>query len=190
MTSSASILLSILRQDDSIRLEQVTAQEWQQVIDLAFSQSVDAISVDGYHKCLDSGTMECLLETDESLEDLKFEWFGSVLQAEEDYRCFTETISSLAKIFAENGLKMMVLKGFGLSQDYPIPAHRSLGDIDIFLTDGDTPLSGPNPAALKGDEIFRSRGYTVSTDNPHHSQIDYNGITIENHHFILVLCNT
>ena len=70
------------------------------------------------------------------LEDLKYEWFGSVFQAEEDYKKYVEDIVSLAKAYSEAGIEMMVLKGYGLSLNYPVPAHRPVGDIDVFLNDG------------------------------------------------------
>lgn len=159
--------------------------DWREVIDLFFNQGVAALTVDGLQKSLEFSAegLELSLDSPE-LEDLKYELFGETFTCEEDYAKFGEVIGSLAKLFGENGLKIMVLKGYGLSQDYPIPSHRSLGDIDIFLTDGNVPVSGCNPAALNGDEIFRSIGLLVNCVNSHHSQIQYQGITIENHHFI------
>lgn len=167
-------------------LASVSAVEWNEVVNLAFAQGVNAVAADGYNRMFAEGSSDgCAFEIDESLDNLKYEWFLSVLQAEEDYRHFAEVVCSLAGIFAEKGLKMMVMKGYGLSQDYPIPAHRTLGDIDIFLSDGTTPVDGLNPAAVKGDKILRSLGFKVNNYNPHHSEFKYDGITIENHHFIL-----
>ena len=80
--------------------------------------------------------MELALDSPE-LEDLKYEWFGSVFQAEEDYKKYVEDIASLAKAYSEAGIEMMVLKGYGLSLNYPVPAHRPVGDIDVFLNDDD-----------------------------------------------------
>lgn len=71
------------------------------------------------------------------LEDLKYEWFGSVFQAEADYKKYVEDIASLAKAYSEAGIEMMVLKGYGLSLNYPVPAHRPVGDVDVFLNDND-----------------------------------------------------
>lgn len=39
----------------------------------------------------------------------------------------------MAAVFAENGIRLLLLKGLGLSRNYPVPAHRECGDIDIYL---------------------------------------------------------
>ena len=110
---------------------------WWNLIDLSFDQGVAAIAVDGLQKlCGQHPEMELALDSPE-LEDLKYEWFGSVFQAEEDYKKYVEDIASLAKAYSEAGIEMMVLKGYGLSLNYPMPAHRPVWDIDIYFNDDD-----------------------------------------------------
>lgn len=80
MDHFADILLGLLRQalgtsdNCQVDLGCVGNEDWNQIIDLAFEQGVDAISVDGYNSL--AGTEHCLLESDE-LEDLRLDWFGS-----------------------------------------------------------------------------------------------------------------
>lgn len=189
MKSAYSYLLSLVRcafgnVSDETDYGKLSKETWEEIINTAFAQGVAALLADGYQNFLSFHPgKESVLDSDE-LENLRYELFSSVIQAEDDYQRFGDAIGSLSRMFEERDLKMMVLKGYGLSLDYPIPSHRSLGDIDIFLSDGNIPVSGPNPAALKGDEVFRSMGLQVNCVNSHHSQIQYQGITIENHHFI------
>ncbi|MCQ2075278.1 MAG: hypothetical protein MJY77_08905 [Bacteroidaceae bacterium] len=124
-TSSSQTLFSLLRA--ALGNEAVGALpsdiDWQEVIDLSFEQGVAAIAVDGLGFAHDNDDdndnglelrdeslerLELALDSPE-LEDLKYEWFGSVFQAEEDYKKYVEDIASLAKAYSEAGIEMMVL---------------------------------------------------------------------------------
>ena len=157
--------------------------DWQKVIDLSFDQGVAAIAVDGLGKATKTmvrqahqptKTAEALDALDSpELEDLKYEWFGSVFQAEEECKKYKEDIASLAKAYSEAGIEMMVLKGFGLSLNYPIPAHRPTGDIDVYLSDW-----------RRGDEVIRKRGIAIDYSHHHHSVFSWRGQMVENHYDI------
>ena len=124
--------------------------------------------------------------------------FGSVFQAEEDYKKYVEDIASLAKAYSEAGIEMMVLKGYGLSLNYPVPAHRPVGDVDIFLNDNDD--DDPSlrqaqgkldsgqarlPAWRRGDEVIRRRGIAIDYSHHHHSVFSWRGQMVENHYDIV-----
>lgn len=81
----------------------------------------------------------------------------------------------MAAAFAENGIRMLVLKGLGLSRDYPVPAHRECGDIDIYLFG----------ASDEGDRLLLQMGAQPYFDVPKHSSHTWDGILIENHRTIL-----
>ena len=198
--SSAKILFQLLRAalggkpcDASLPSD----INWQEVIDLSFDQWVAAIAVDGLQECLPLTTpegkgtqggesLELSLDSPE-LEDLKYEWFGSVFQAEEDYKKYVEDIASLAKAYSEAGIEMMVLKGYGLSLNYPVPAHRPVGDIDIYLNDDPSTGSGQArlPAWRRGDEVIRRRGIAIDYSHHHHSVFNWRGQMVENHYDIV-----
>ena len=161
--------------------------DWREVIDLSFEQGVAAIAVDGLQRNLeslpltppegkgmqDAESLELALDSLE-LEDLKYEWFGSVFQAEEDYNKYLEDIFSLAKTYAEAGIEMMVLKGHGLSLNYPVPAHRPVGDVDVYLfneNESDNRL----PAWRRGDEVIKRRGIAIDYSHHHHSVFSWKG---------------
>ena len=144
--SAATILLQLLR----IALGNEAAGtlpadvDWQEVINLSFDQGVATIAVDGLQKLLEENpNLELELDKEE-LEELKYDWFGSTLQAEENYRKYVKAITSLVRTYSDNGIETMILKGYGLSLNYPIPAHRPTGDIDVYLSDW-----------KKGDDVIR-----------------------------------
>lgn len=91
------------------------------------------------------------------------------------YEEHQNTIGSLAGYYKEHGIKMMILKGYGLSKNYPTPEHRPCGDIDIFLY-------GKQKEA---DCLIAKTGVEIHYDNPHHSTFTYNGVTVENHHTLM-----
>ena len=79
----------------------------------------------------------------------------------------------MAKAYSEAGIEMMVLKGYGLSLNYPIPAHRPTGDIDVCLSDW-----------RRGDEVIRRRGIAIDYSHHHHSVFSWKGQMVENHYDI------
>lgn len=178
MSKSAEILFGLLRASlgtltDSVNLSAVSGELWKEVVGLSFEQGVAAIAVDGLQKLYEHHP-EMELELDSpNLEDLKYGWFGEVFAREEDYHKYVEDICSLAKTYSEAGIEMMVLKGYGLSLNYPVPAHRPVGDIDVYLSDW-----------RRGDEIIRKMGMAIDYSHHHHSVFNWNGQMVENHYDI------
>ena len=111
----------------------ISAQsDWEAVFQQALSHGLDAVAFDGLH-CLyegDSGSDEKL---DEMLGDLRYEWFGFTLQCEQDYADYLQTLHDLITFYNTEGIPVLLLKGYGLSLDYPVPSHRPMGDIDLYL---------------------------------------------------------
>lgn len=141
---------------------------WQQVVDLSFDQGVAAIAVDGLQKFYEANPGLELEIDSEELEDLKYEWFGEVMSSEDDYQKYKSVIESLANILFSHNQKLLLLKGYALSQVYPIPEHRPLGDIDIYQGE-------------EGDKIFSDARINVRTEYHKHSSFTMDGITVENH---------
>ena len=49
--------------------------------------------------------------------------------------CYEEcrdVIKELVHFYNDQAIKMMLLKGYGLSRYYPVSARRPIGDIDIY----------------------------------------------------------
>ena len=66
-----------------------------------------------------------------------------------------------------------MLKGPGNASFYPNPAHRTTGDIDVFLYQkGDY---------QKANNWARSKEFEMEPENIHHQAFKYEGVLIENH---------
>lgn len=119
--------------------------------------------------------MERLPEKLRPPRDIRLRWALTAERQEKRYRRQQEKTAKMAAAFAENGIRMLVLKGLGLSRDYPVPAHRECGDIDIYLFG----------ASDEGDRLLLQMGAQPYFDVPKHSSHTWDGILIENHRTIL-----
>ena len=100
---------------------------WEELYELALVQGVAAIALDGINRFFENGiSLSIDFQT-------KMDWIGEVTQMEQRYQQYEKNIRKLGAFYLEHGIKMMVLKGYGLSLNYPIPSHRPCGDIDIYL---------------------------------------------------------
>lgn len=102
---------------------------------------------------------------------LLYEWIAILEQVEASYCAQEETAKSLCEILKVGGFKMMVLKGGGLSWNYPIPHLRPSGDLDIWCFGKEQEV----------DEYLSLEGIKIDKSHHHHSVFFYNGITVENH---------
>lgn len=144
---------------------------WDSVISLAMSQGLDALAFDGllaiYERHPELGAA-----LDASLGEKKIEWLGYTLQAERDYEAYREKLRDLAAFFGKEGLRMLVLKGYGLSLDYPNPAHRPTGDLDVYFYG----------RGKEADERMKTGlGIEPKQNEDKHSKSRYKGLLVENH---------
>ena len=84
-------------------------------------------------------------------------------------------MNSLAEIWHQNKIRVMVMKGQANGLLYPKPIHRSPGDIDCYLFEN---------YAL-GNEIARNNGAVVDVGWYKHSQISYRDELFENHQYFV-----
>ncbi len=141
--------------------------DWDQAMTLAALHGVDAIALDGIQRCHNNH-----IPIDIDI-DTKLEWIGNTHLQEAAYQGQEETISSLARFYQKHGIRMMVLKGWGLSLNYPNPFHRPCGDLDIYLFGEQE----------RGDKLLESElGIKVNNEHHHHSVFIYHGLMVENHY--------
>lgn len=167
-----SVLLELVKigigKDSNYKIPQ--SLDWQEIFDLAERQKVTAIALDGINRCFEKG-----VELDIDFQT-KMDWIGAAQQVETYYQEHEKNISDLAQFYQEHGIKMMVLKGYGLSLNYPIPNHRAPGDIDIYLF-GDYE---------KGDQLMESElGIKIDKSHHHHTVFTFQGESVENHYDFL-----
>ncbi len=143
---------------------------WSEVLNLASMHGVAAIALDGIQRCMDENNpINIDLQT-------KLEWIGVTNQQEAECKRQENVIASLAGFYQQHDIRMMVLKGWGLSLNYPIPSHRPCSDLDIYLF-GDQ---------KRADQLIRKElGIDVDNGHHHHTVFVYQGVTVENHYDFL-----
>lgn len=146
--------------------------DWVQLKELADAQGLSGVVLDGVDKCHTETTDMLPLQ-------MKLEWIGEVLlNYEQRYKKYENAIGSLAGFYNQHGFKMMVLKGYACSLDWPKPEHRPCGDIDIWLF-------GQQKEA---DKILTNTNFTKNTiikidgSHHHHTVFDWQGFDVENHY--------
>ena len=138
--------------------------DWQEVKDLAVKQGLGAVVLDGIEK---------LPEKQRLPKVFLLEWIGETLQGYEyRYDQYCKAIAELAGFYNSHGYKMMVLKGYACSLDWPKPEHRPCGDIDIWLF-----------GAQRGADQTLSKEKNIEIDKSHHHHtVFYWGeFMVENH---------
>lgn len=119
----------------------------------------------------------------------QIKWMVTIEQIEHKYEHQKSAIAKLAKFFAQHGIKMMILKGYGLSLNYPVPNHRQCSDVDIWLFEERCTEHGRVErfgVQQKADKLLHEH-YNVSIDEgKHHHTVFYiDGVMIENHYDFL-----
>lgn len=98
----------------------------------------------------------------------RINWGLSAQEIWSDYGHQQTVLKDIVKVCAQNHIRLLLLKGIGLSQMYPKPESRMSSDIDIFLF-GDY---------KKGNKVLANNSFYYGGK---HSVFNYSGVTIENH---------
>lgn len=143
--------------------------DWNKIKILSVRQELNAVVLDGIEKLPD----QC-----RPSKSLLLEWIGEVLQGYEyQYKAYRHAHAELAAFYREHQVKMMVLKGYGCSLDWPRPDHRPCGDIDIWQFG----------QQKKADEILeQKKGIKIDNGEHHHTVFYWGGYMVENHYDIIM----
>lgn len=164
MNQSAEVLFKLIRialgNEENLSLPNVV--NWQEVYDLSLKQGVGAIVCDGM-----LALKECGMD-----EELRYKWMGQSLVIEQKYYQHKNVLAELSSFYQQHGIKMMLLKGYGLSLNYPVPKHRPVGDIDVFLF---------GEKSKADDYVIQDLEIKVKTSYDKHSSFDFKGVSVENH---------
>ena len=139
--------------------------DWFGIKALAERHGLSAVFLDGIEKV----KTDCPIPL-----DLKLQWIGETLQEYEGrYKVYEKAIGEMASFYNSHGLKMMVLKGYACSLDWPKPDHRPCGDIDIWQfglqKEADT-------------LIAKEYGIIVDDSHHHHTVFTWGEFMVENHY--------
>lgn len=129
--------------------------DWVRLFELSEKHGMSAICVDGFQYIIDRTSS--LNSAKEPPISLKLKWIGRTFQIEQQYKTYLEANKALAKWYGEHNYPMMLLKGYGLSLNYPKPNHRPCGDIDIYLF-----------GKWKEADSLISKKLGITVDNSHH----------------------
>lgn len=156
--------------------QEITTSEWQEVMSIAKKQGLLGILF---------GTLERLPKKQMPPIGIIMEWFGQKEFIKLRYERHKHVIGHLAKFYDEIGLRMMLLKGYGLSLNYPQPEFRPSGDIDIFLLTQDGfkfKVSSDKPLYKIADELITEKlGVEIDNSHHHHSVFMFENEMVENH---------
>lgn len=103
-------------------------------------------------------------------------WAATVAQMERRYRRYSLALRHLQEFYASHDIPCLVLKGHTLAQLWPVPDHRPVGDIDIYLYG----------RQREADQLMaREKGITIDTGHHHHTVFPFEGEMVENHYDFL-----
>ncbi len=144
--------------------------DWRAIQTIAEQQGLYAIVLDGIEK---------LPESIRPKQDILLEWIGEVIQGYEyRYDAYKKAIAEMAGFYNRHDFKMMVLKGYACSLDWPKPEHRPCGDIDIWLFGKQKEAD----ATLAATSKFHDSSFKIDSSHHHHTVFDWCGFSVENHY--------
>lgn len=144
--------------------------DWEALETLAAEQGLMAILVDG---------VERLHEGPRPPKIMLLQWIGETLQEfEYRYEQYRKAIAELAAFYNEHGFKMMLLKGYACSLDWPKPEHRPCGDIDIWQFGQFKEADAVLEASLK----IKDPSFKIDKSHHHHTVFYWGDFMVENHY--------
>lgn len=174
------ILLKLIRiglgQEDDLTLPERV--DWLAIYKMSKKQVLAGVVLDGVQRlfdaCPDENALPPALSALNGMYELKSKWFSYVISSyDRRYTAYRSALGRLAHFYNSHGYRMMILKGYGLSLDWPVPQHRPCGDMDIWLfgqwKEADAALS-------------REKGIYIDNSHHHHTVFDFEGYMVENHY--------
>lgn len=158
--------------------------DWNDIQALAEKQGLAAIFLDGINQLpLSQRPPKLLL----------LQWIGTTLQDYEfRYKQYQKTLGEMAGFYKEHGIKMMVLKGYACSIDWPKPDHRPCGDIDIWQFGKQKEADALIESLEFRDEGLESvhegqkfKKIKIDRSHHHHTVFYWNEFMVENHYDFL-----
>ena len=151
--------------------------EWPFLIEEAGRQNVSVVASDGLQILYNAGVYS--VSGDKEEKKTKARWFAKTMQYEHRYADQLAAAKKMGMWFAAEGIKTVVLKGFTISECYPIPSHRYSSDLDCFLI-----KDGEHLAAYElGNQIIEMHGLPVERKYYKNSSFNLAGLFVENHKF-------
>lgn len=139
--------------------------KWCDIAQIATRHGLSAVLVDGVEQLTDSYRPP---------QEILLQLIGETLQGYEcRYKQYCKALSKLAGFYNSHGFKMMILKGYSCSLDWPKPNHRPCGDIDVWL------FGKQKEADIL---IEKGMGIKINKSHHHHTVFDWDSFMVENHY--------
>ena len=170
MPSSKESFLSLVRLGIGHRSDALPHDvDWDAIQALSNAQGLSAVVLDGIEALRKHASCVVLPE-----KRVLTKWIGEVLQRYVfRYELYRRAIAEMACFYNSHGYKMMVLKGYARSLDWPKPEHRPTGDIDIWHFGQQKEAD-----AL----LVKEKCIEIDNSHEHHTVFYWRDFMIENHY--------
>lgn len=149
--------------------------DWCSVHREAAIQTVSGVAFDGMRQLVEAGQSKID-------KQLMLSWYSEVMRIEKVNAVVNAVMGEVTKLFRNEGIPFVVMKGQTAAALYPTPNHRQPGDIDITVWGG---------RYLDACKALNEQGAVFDEEIPEkHSEFQYHGVTVEVHHTMLDLCNS
>lgn len=175
MCSADSVILSLLAY--AVSKKNITLDndiDWETVFHESVQQGVSGVLIDGIQSYMtDNPTYKFFSNKSTTDKQKRMQWLGQVMMYERLYAKHEKAMADLARLYATKDIQMMVIKGYGLSLDWPVPNHRPVGDLDIYNFG-----KWHEADAL----VAKTCGIRIDDGHEHHTIFNFNGVSVENHY--------
>jgi hypothetical protein len=174
--------MGLWRNEEAYTGQALSSEDWKQLFRLAHSQGVTGLFIDGVSQ--DS------MRPDNGLWD---KWVAHLFFLEQANRYIAQRGEAWIGKLAEAGISATVFKGASVATWYPEPLHRSLGDVDIVITEGWNRLEGilteegRNLFRKDEDEVVLEEKNQLMVEFHRHWECLYNPLT---HRRLLQICRS
>lgn len=152
---------------DSTNFENMDTNAWDELYQFSVMHGVFAVSFDG---------LAALPTSLQPPSTILLKWAYNTKLLEKKYTHIKGIVSELELLFKSSQIDVLFFKGLSLAENYPIPAHREFGDIDLYIAQKKNKL---------GEKLMQQLGIEKFKKNDKHTNFMYKGIMIESHsHFL------
>ena len=147
--------------------------DFSEILNVSIVQGVDAIICDGLQRAYEvSPAISASFDLLEN-KPVKYDWFGQALSSEVTFDKQFKAAMELSALWASQGIRPVVMKGFAYARFYPVPQHRYCSDLDCYLFD----------RWEDGNALVEEVGVKVKRDFYKNSSFTFKGLFVENHRF-------
>ena len=139
--------------------------DWDAIFDLANKQTVAGIIYDAVIK------LPIELQAPAALMR---KWYMAVVRIMQSHELLNQRLAEIIPLLQSEGIHPVLLKGQGVAQNYPNPARRQCGDIDLYI--GGKDYKKACDIVLKYGIVSGGESESVK-----HYHFNWNGVTIELH---------